>query len=251
MPYFEHNRASIYYEIWGEGGGPWITLLNGLSRTTTDFKAMARFMNERNWRVLFVDNHGAGQTESPLGFTIDENAHDIVHLWDHLGISGSCVLGISYGGLLAMHVALLAGSRVSRLFLVSTACKSSDVHSSQDINKYFSESFIEGHEIMVSAFVKEMTKAFQDPVRAGKAAAQKKAMDGVNVCGQLSKIQIPTLVLHGDADQIVPISAGKMIQSLIPKAQIEVFEGTGHLLLAETPKRLYERVWEFCVRDPE
>ncbi len=247
MPFFASDNAELYYEIWGDGQGPWITLLNGLSRTSSDFKAMARFLNERNWRVLLLDNRGAGKTESPLGFTIDDSARDVVRLWDHLKIRSSALLGISYGGLLAMHVAVDAASRISRLILVSTSARSADIHRTQDISLYFSESFRDQHQIMIKAFVKEMEQAFVDPTRAGKAAAQRKAMEGVDITPQLGKIKVPTLVLHGSEDGIIPLSVGEKIAAAIPTAQMEAFEGVGHLLLAETPKRLYDRVWEFCV----
>lgn len=251
MPFIDQQGASIYYETWGEGSGPWVTLLNGRSRSSADFKAMARYLNERSWRVLLIDNRGAGKTESPLGFSIEDSARDVVSLWDHLGIAGSALLGISYGGILAMHVALLTASRVTRLLLISTTCRTREVHGSTDMDQYFSEEFVAGHELMVRAFAKEMARAFQDPHLSGKASAQGKAMEGVDISHQLSRIQVPTLVIHGDKDRIVSVEEGRLLARTIPRAKLEEFSGAGHLLLAETPKRLYDRVWEFCVRDPE
>lgn len=248
MPFFASDNAEIYYETWGEGQGPWLTLLNGLSRSSTDFKAMARFFNERNWRCLLIDNRGAGKTEAPVGFSVEESAHDVVRLWDHLKISSSALLGISYGGMLAMHVAIDAASRVSKLILVSTSPRSADIKRTEDISHYFSESFRESHQIMIKAFVKEMEQAFVDPARAGKSASQRKAVEGVDVSAPLKKIKIPTLVLHGGDDAIVPVAVGKKTAAAITGSELEIFEGTGHLLLAETPKRLYEKVWEFICR---
>ncbi len=93
MPYLERDNAKIYYEVWGDSG-PWVTLVNGHTRTMRDFRAMGYYLNERGWRALAIDNRGSGRTESPLDFTIDMMADDIEALWNELDIDESHLLGI-------------------------------------------------------------------------------------------------------------------------------------------------------------
>jgi pimeloyl-ACP methyl ester carboxylesterase len=208
---------------------------------------MARFLVERNWNVLTLDNRGAGQTKSGLNFSLDDSAKDVVRLWDALQIKQSALLGISYGGVIAMHVALNSPTRVQKLSLVSTAGKASDIQTSKDLSKYFSKTFAEKHAIMVSAFVKELQRNLDDVVSSGRAQAQRQAMAGFDLSAQLGNIRMPVQILHGTDDEIISIEAAKALHKKIPNAKLSEYPGLGHLLLAEMPKDLYEAVYQFVI----
>ncbi len=258
MPYLERNDSKVYYEVWGEGEGPNLTLVNGFTRGLTDFRALGHHLAAKGWKVIALDNRGSGKTEGPLSFTLKDSTDDIVALWTQLGVGKSHLLGISYGGLLAMNVAIAAQSRVSSLILVSTTARAhhlrldaepgapTKVETEATLMRYFSPTFAKGHKILVRSLAKEMVKAFQDPEKLARAQAQRNAMGNFNVLPALGELKIPVMVIHGSDDRVVDIGAAGEIAQKIPHAKFEVFDGNGHLLLAETPKRLYEVVEHFC-----
>jgi len=265
MPFLERDNASLHYELMPlEAGGrdvdlPWITLINGHSRPGTDFRAMARHLAGRGLRVLALDNRGSGKTAFTGSFRLDDLRNDVAALWDHLGIHGTHLLGVSMGGMIAMSLALEMPDQVEGLILVSTAPSSTflnqelrapgggselDIHDS--LLRYFSPEFASKNPIFVKSLVKETAKSFLDPLGAEGARAQREAMADFDLTSELPNIEAPTLILHGSEDAIIPLAAGRALAEGISTSHLEVFEGAGHLLLAETPRRLYERVAEFC-----
>jgi pimeloyl-ACP methyl ester carboxylesterase len=72
--------------------------------------------------------------------------------------------------------------------------------------------------------------------------AQLGAIAAHDTSERLSSLKIPTLVVHGSADQMVPVENGYMIARLIPDAQLEILEGAGHLFFWEAPARAAELV---------
>ena len=244
MPFLKAENVDLYYETWGDPTKSAITLVNGFSRPLNDFRAMGRYLKDHGFFVISLDNRGAGQTKSPA-FTFEESALDLRRLWDNLRVRKSGLLGISYGGALAMAAATLFPERISRLALCSTAPKWEQVNIERDFLDYFSARFVQTHEILIKALRKELDGASGDAAQNAGALAQRSAMRGFDLTLAIAEIECPTLILHGDEDRIVDLSAAKLTHSLIPGAALELFEGVGHLFLAESPKKFYERITEF------
>lgn len=257
MPQLEISEDTrIYYETAGTEG-PWITLINGHTRPLSDFKSMTRYLVERGNRVLSFDNRGVGKTDCPAGFSLEDIAKDVVALWDHLQIPKCTVLGISFGGTVALTLASeTAPDRVERLLLVSTAI--SDEHLSvekeapprdprrliMNMTRYFSLEFAQKNPMIVQGFIRQVARTYQDPELALGARTQRDAMEHFDFAPALEKIRARTLVLHGEKDQIVPVESAKKIAAGIPKAKLETFP-VGHLLLVEMPVAFYERIQTF------
>jgi 3-oxoadipate enol-lactonase len=253
MPYLERKDSRIFYETWGDSG-EWITLVNGFSRTLDDFRPFARFLAGRGFRVASLDNRGAGRTICE-SFLMADSVRDVAALWDHLSIKSSGLLGISYGGALSMAITIANPTRVSRLMLVSSSADSKSIHPAEStdpesMKRYFSKKFLVGHEILVGALIKEMTKAFSDPQKMQSTRAQRKAMEGYNYDSELAQINIPVMILQGEEDLIVEPVCAMNLAEKIPGAQLELVPGVGHLFLVEAPKKLYEMAADFFSRGP-
>lgn len=256
MPFLSRPNARLYYETFGSTGD-WITLLNGFSRPWTDFRGMVRHLTERNFRVLALDNRGAGRTELQGDFVFDDLVGDIEALWTEMKITRTDVLGISMGGLLAQLVALRAPKIVRRLILVSTTPTSEYLYSDPIgrlekgdtetgvFQSYFSKSFLDKNQVFVHALVQEMARAFRDPKTAANARLQQKAIPKYDLTPQLGTLTMPVLVLHGGDDHIVDPKAAEVFRKNLAQAKIQMLPGVGHLLLAEAPQRLYSAVVEF------
>lgn len=254
MPFLDRDSARIHYETIGEEG-PWVTLVNGHTRSLTDFRSLSRYFAERGWRTLALDNRGAGATTFASPFTVEDMAEDVRALWRALAIERSHLLGISLGGMICAHLAARARSGLASLTLVSTSACASAVETREattpeeierNLLAYFSPSFAEKNRLFVRALVKETSKAFTDAGRAALARAQRSAMRGFDISSELSAISVPTLVVHGDADGIIDIAEGCRLAQGISGARLHIFPGAGHLLLAERPRELFVLVERFC-----
>lgn len=256
MPKLTHNDAVLNFETWGEHG-PWLTLLNGYTRPYNDFRMMARHLQEHGLRVLALDNRGAGLTISRQGFSMHDMLQDVVALWNELKITKTALLGISMGGFLAQQLALDHRHTVTKLVLVSTApdqeyltretlaWTTNENEVMEKMLPYFTPEFFARNQTLVKAMVKQITRAVETGDFAVRAAQQKSAISGFGTQDRLAEITVPTLVIHGSDDRIIDPRAARALASGIKGAKLEIFEATGHLLLAEAPRRLYQCVLDF------
>jgi len=72
--------------------------------------------------------------------------------------------------------------------------------------------------------------------------AQLQACVAHDTCSRLPNLTMPTLVIHGTEDEMLPVQNGQLIASLIPGARLEIMEGVGHLFFWERPERSAELV---------
>ena len=94
-----------------------------------------------------------------------------------------------------------------------------------------------------AAFVAE---AKQFPVSVPVLFAQKAAFDAHDAYARLRGLQVPTLVIHGSADELLAAINGELVASLIPGARLELLDGVGHLFFWEQPQRSAELVCAFA-----
>lgn len=257
MPFLELDEVKIHYATWDKNEGPWVTLVNGYTRTLTDFRAMAKSLCEQGFRVVTFDNRGAGKAECPPVFSLEEIGDDILALWEKFQVERGSLLGISYGGAIAATLAARIPERIEKLILVSTPV-SVDYLSCEiqgpaknprrfisDITQYFSEDFLKKNKILVDGFFRQTLKTFQEPDTALGARAQRESMAELNLAELLPKISCPTLILHGEKDRIVNLESAKFLAAHLKSSKLEILPGIGHLLLAECPREFYQRVGQF------
>jgi pimeloyl-ACP methyl ester carboxylesterase len=240
------------YQTIGKGSRGWITLLNGFTRTSNDFLAFSKHLERAGWGVVLIENRGTLKNPAQASFTLGDCAEEVVKAWDEQGISKSHVLGISYGGALAQTIALKFASRIHSLILVSTTPKvdwitsfSLKVSADHDLEPYFSKQFSSNNAILVNSLKKEMGKAFQDPFLQQQSTFQRIALKGFDNSANLSKVTIPTLIIHGEEDRVIPLNAAKTLASGISHSSLITLPQVGHLLLAECPKKLYSLVTDW------
>ncbi len=257
MSMLERQNAKIFYETAGEHGS-WVTLINGHTRTSKDFKLLVKHLVSCGHRVLTLDNRGAGQTETSSPFTMEDLAHDVIALWDHLEIEQSHLLGISMGGMIAQLLTAQYPERVKRLILVSTAARKKWIDSmaeagwgntldsvKEKLTYYFAPSFIAKNKLLVEAMAKQILKEIETGRFAEAAKAQREAMAHFEGFTYLSRILAETLIIHGREDRVMAPEAARELHEHIRYSRTEIIDGAGHLLLAEAPKELYSLVSDF------
>ncbi len=256
MPTLQVANAEIYFETHGEKG-PWITLINGHTRSSKDFKLLARNLVDAGFQCLIFDNRGSGSTKVHGDFTARDMVNDVYALWEKIGIRSCFVAGISMGGMLSE---IIASERdLHGLVLISTSAGQHNLNPisfgewgttlesvAERMSYYFPPSFAVRNKLLIDAMNKQILNAVLNEGFGEKAKAQRKAVEGIDNRLVLEKIKCPTLIIHGSEDRIIEAEVAYELENLIPKAELKLIEGAGHLLLAEDSKGLAKSIISFC-----
>ena len=258
MGYLERDGATIFFEqinpetLPSTESRPVVTLINGHTRSSSDFKLMARQLVAANLSCLVMDNRASGKSKFSRPFTLEEMEEDVVAVWDHLKISSSSVLGISMGGFIAQGIAAKHPKRLHHLMLVSTASGPEWINSTDGswtnsegkieakLAAYFASGFVERNKLLFESMVRQTRLAIIDGRFEENSKMQRDALRGYQKNWQHSDIVAKTMIVHGEEDKIVSVKASKELHQKITGSELVNLPGTGHLILAESPKKLYE-----------
>jgi pimeloyl-ACP methyl ester carboxylesterase len=214
--------------------------------------------------VLVFDNRGAGRTDKPkMDYSIRLFADDTAGLMEALGIREAYILGVSMGGYIAQELALNYPNRVKRLILGCTGPGgekavlasperlkkftaneglSPEEILKKDMDIYFSDEYIKENQEKIEEFV-EISLRYYQPLDAFErqfAACLKH--DTVN---RLSRIDVPTLIMSGDDDPLVPPENSKILNALIPRSESVFFPGKRHCFFIEEADQFNQMVTGF------
>ncbi len=210
MPYVKVNDINMYYEIHGDGEP--LVLIVGLGTDISEWDGIIRWLAQK-YKVVAFDNRGAGRTDKPdTSYSIEMMAHDTAELMQTLGIQLAHLLGISMGGRIALALALRYPTSVKKLVLVSTSARSI-----KNWRRYF-------FGMLSSAPI--FRSKYPQPHYA--FMRQRQASFVYNCTDQLHEIQIPTVILHGKKDKIVPYKLAEEMHAGIKGSKMLTFAG-GHL----------------------
>jgi 3-oxoadipate enol-lactonase len=247
MPIVELESSSLYYEI--EGSGPPLLVING---TGSDLRRPTRpfdWSGSDRFELLSYDHRGLGRSvphdldEQP---TMADFGGDALALVDQLGWDTFSVLGISFGGMVAQHLALRAGARVEHLVLACTSCGGAG-GASYPLNLLYALSPSARVDAMVplvdtraadDAGLRDLLTAYmgaglEDAVPVG-LTRQLEARRHHDTHDRLASIVAPTLVAAGRYDGIAPLANSEVLAELIPDARLAVFDG-GHGFMLQDP----------------
>jgi pimeloyl-ACP methyl ester carboxylesterase len=244
---------------WEErGSGAPLLLIQGLGYARWSWEPIVGPLAER-YRVLFFDNRGIGESDTPPGpYTARQMADDALQVLDEAGVEHAHVLGASLGGMVAQELAVAAPERVDRLVLCCTHPGLAHGFPLPEATvRLFAEAATLAPEIALRRFVEN---ALGDDPPAGladellrrrlenpqdPAAWQAQAAAGTTFEGVDGPIAAPTLVVSGTADNVVdPRNAGVLV-ARIPGARLAMLEGRGHLFFWEDAAAFVRIVEEF------
>jgi 3-oxoadipate enol-lactonase len=233
------------------GTGDHVIYVHGVVTTSNIFPKYVGAYQPR-FRGIAVDLRGYGDSEKPAtGFTINQFSRDLIHLADALHIDKAVWVGVSMGGMILQRLALDHPERVRALVLVSTTDGAMilDRHiptigAPRDYAQVSEQMIVESFP---PGTPPGTYQPLLDRIPTLNATVLREALTSMsqfNVHGQLSRIQVPTLIMVGAKDDVATPAIAKGIQAQIRGAQLVQFD-TGHFMMAEDPDRFRVVLGEF------
>jgi 3-oxoadipate enol-lactonase len=260
-----NGPVALAYDIRGRGSP--LILIQGVGVGRWGWEPVADRL-ARRFQVVTIDNRGIGASDAPPGhYSTRMMADDVLAVLDHAGIQRASLVGTSLGGMIAQELALAHPERVNRLVLVATIPGGSRSRPMPLPTTYlfawapFMTSQAKLQQFVHATLGPETLR--RRPKVARRLAARKLAHPQsqqawraqteagmlFNPLGRQRRITQPTLVVQGTADQVVDPANAEVLAGLVPAARVQRFDGAGHLLYWEQPKRFVRVVTDFLT-DP-
>ncbi|MGZ3473468.1 MAG: alpha/beta fold hydrolase [Polyangiales bacterium] len=246
------DGTKIHYKDWG--AGQVVLFSHGWPLTADAWEDQMVFLGTRGCRVIAHDRRGHGRSSQPWGGNdMDTYADDVAELVQALDLRDFVMVGHSTGGgEVARYIGRHGTSRVSKAVLVSAVpplmLKTAANPGGLPIDAF--DAIRAGVIKDRSQYYKDLSAPFYGANRPGANVSQGlrdffwlqcmmgslkceldciKAFSETDFTEDLKKFDIPTLIVHGDDDQIVPIGASALLSSkLVKNAKLEIYKGAPH-----------------------
>jgi len=239
MPYADVNGQHLYYEDSG-GDGPVVVFSHGLFMDTSMFEPQVQALRDR-YRCIAWDERGHGRTgDATAPFTYWDSADDVVALLGSLGVERAVLAGMSQGGFLSLRAALRHPELVRALILIDTQAGVEDPER------------LPGYEAMVQQWLSAGPDQGMLDVIAGLILGEGYAgtpewqdkwrtLSNDNLVqvfttlatrddlhDRLREIEIPAMVIHGEADASISLEIGRNLADGLPNAEFVIVPDAGH-----------------------
>ncbi|MBI2913732.1 MAG: alpha/beta fold hydrolase [Chloroflexi bacterium] len=267
MPIVKAGDINIEYYV--EGNGPPLLLIMGLGGQASSWSERFLERLRPHFQIVRFSNRGTGLTDKPQApYTVPMMAEDAAALLAELGIGQAHVFGVSLGGMIAQELVLHYAQRVQGLVLgcttsgwsrgvppapevVAAMMPAPGLSREEQVRK--SWPVISTPEFMEREpeFLEEMLRAsLENATPVDVLLRQVAAVQAFDAYERLPGIQAPTLVLHGDADRLVPIENANILAERIPNSTLRVLPGAGHVFFWEFPGEAGAAIVEFLSAVP-
>jgi 3-oxoadipate enol-lactonase len=256
MPYVRTRLGRWFYEERGvpkRAGEPAIVLLHGLLFDGGLFKPQVEPLSALG-RVVVFDGPGHGKSEVPPPFTLEDHTDALVEAFGELGIERAVLVGLSWGGMIAMRMALQYPGRVRALALLDTSAEREEparrvkfrvfisfgrrfgvpraLVDAQLARVFFCDRTLRERPELVERFTRTVNGFPREGIaRASLAVVMRKT----EVLSRLGAIRVPTLVLCGRDDRATEPPYAERIAAGIPGARLVLLDECGHSSTIERP----------------
>jgi non-heme chloroperoxidase len=263
------DGAEIYYKDWGTGQP--VVFSHGWPLCSDAFEDQMFFLAQRGYRCVAHDRRGHGRSSQPWqGNDLDTYADDLAELVKTLDLTGAVHVGHSTGGgEVARYIGRHGTRRVAKAVLIGAIpplMLKTDANPGGTPIEAFDQLRAAVHADR-SAFWKDLSMPFYGYNRPGAKVSEGvresfwlqgmmagfpasyfciKAFSETDLTEDLKRFDVPTLIIHGDDDQIVPIADAALLSSkLVQNAVLKIYEGAPHGLCTTLKDRVNADLLEF------
>ncbi|WP_314104820.1 alpha/beta hydrolase [uncultured Stenotrophomonas sp.] len=249
------DGTSLYYKDWGTG--PVVSFSHGWPLNADAWEAQMFFLASHGFRCIAHDRRGHGRSSQPWhGNEMDTYADDLAQLFEHLDVRDVTMVGHSTGGgEVARYIGRHGTARVAKAVLMGAVppimLKTAENPDGLPIEVFDgfraayladrAQFFLDVATGPFFGFNRPGAKVSEGLIRSwwnqGMQSGHKNAYDCIKAFSEtdftadLKKFDVPTLIIHGDDDQIVPIKAAALRSvELVKGAQLKIYPGGGHSL---------------------
>ena len=245
-------NIDIYYEDYGSGKP--VVLIHGWPLSSSSWEKQIPPLIEAGYRVIAYDRRGFGHSSKPAsGYNYDTLAEDLNKIMTKLNLRDATLVGFSMGGgEVARYLSKYGSDRVSKAvfmsaippFLLKTSNNPEGVDGSvfdgmkkaikADRPAFLSEFFSNFYNVDILKGTKISDEVVRLSWNVGAGASPKGTLDCVSAWlvdfrEELKRIDIPVLIMHGNADRILPLAAtGKRTPEFVKGSRLVVIEGAPH-----------------------
>ncbi|MBK9927852.1 MAG: alpha/beta hydrolase [Anaerolineales bacterium] len=230
-----------------EGKGTPLVLLHGYPFDHHVWDDVVPLLKD-SFDLIVPDLRGFGEsTTVNTPYTVDDFASDIAGLLDQLGIKKTAIAGHSMGGYIALAFARLYPERMSGLGLVATQVLADPPDRKEGRYKSAAEVAEKGINGVVETmapkftpneqlqgFARKSMQAQQPTAYIGALKAMAERQDSTPL---LASMKYPVVVVHGDADVLIPIERAREVKVALPEAHLVEITGAGHMPMMEDSKK--------------
>jgi len=262
MPFVQNQGAKLYWDELGSGEP--LLLIMGLSYPSYMWHRTRPILAER-YRTIALDNRGIGQSDVPPGvYSIALMASDAAAVLDAAGVETAHVFGVSMGGMIAQEFALQYPGRVRSLILGCTAAGGPHAVKAEPAALQTLTRRDLTPEESKEAIIPFIYDAATPPERIDEDmairmkwyptpqgyAGQLQGIFSWEAYSRIDQITAPTLVIHGETDQLIPPANAKLIAERIPGAKVVLLAHASHIFETDQPGAAHHAILEFLAAQP-
>jgi non-heme chloroperoxidase len=264
--------VQLYFKDWGPKNGPVVTFSHGWPLSSDSWESQMQFLAERGYRVVAHDRRGHGRSSQPWdGNDMDHYADDLAQVIEALDLKNVTLVGFSTGGgEVARYIGRHGTSRVKKAVLVSAITplmlKTADNPGGvpKEVFDGFraaalkdrSQQYLDIASGPFFGFNRPGAKPSQGMIQSfwvqGMQAGAKNTYDSIKAFSEtdlrpdLKKFDVPTLIIHGDDDQVVPIdNSARAAHKAIKGSKLIEYAGAPHGLADTHKDRLNQDLLDF------
>lgn len=243
------------------GDGPAILFIHGYPLDHTIWSAQVEALD--GWRRIAPDLRGMGQSDAPdLGYSMATYASDLAALLDTLGVERAVLCGLSMGGYVAFEFLRRWRARVAGLVLIATRAGPDTAEGKRARDAAAAQAREGGAGVIADAMLPKMLAPGAPEALAARVRALMAATPVPGVVGALGAMRdrpdstsllaglagLPSLVIAGGSDQLMPVSEVTAMAAAIPGARLVVAPGAGHLPTLEAPSVVTDALRTFLAQ---